>query len=87
VVPARRSTTLRDTRVRNLIDEKFHGRLFGRAGPIHWPPRSPDVNRIDFFLWGHLKESVYLVRPAVGEVDAGMVYVAERTSVHRSKTD
>lgn len=24
-----------------------------------WPPRSPDLNPCDFFLWGHLKEVVY----------------------------
>jgi hypothetical protein len=39
-------------RVRNLIDEKFHGRWIGRGGPIHWPPRSPDLNTIDFFCGG-----------------------------------
>lgn len=24
-----------------------------------WPPRSPDLNPCDFFLWGHLKSRVY----------------------------
>jgi hypothetical protein len=24
-----------------------------------WPPRSPDVNPLDFYLWGHLKTLVY----------------------------
>jgi hypothetical protein len=24
-----------------------------------WPPRSPDLNPCDFFLWGHLKAKVY----------------------------
>ena len=24
-----------------------------------WPPRSPDLNPCDFFLWGHLKQLVY----------------------------
>ena len=24
-----------------------------------WPPRSPDLNPCDFFLWGHLKALVY----------------------------
>lgn len=26
-----------------------------------WPPRSPDLNPLDFFLWGHLKSSVYAI--------------------------
>jgi hypothetical protein len=55
-------------RVRYLINEKFHGQWIGRRGPINWPPRSPDLNPIDFFLWGHLMENVYLV-PAIGPED------------------
>ncbi|KAJ8944789.1 hypothetical protein NQ318_003657, partial [Aromia moschata] len=27
--------------------------------PQVWPPRSPDLNKCDFFLWGKLKEFVY----------------------------
>ncbi|KAJ4435026.1 hypothetical protein ANN_23599 [Periplaneta americana] len=34
-------------------------RWIGRGGPIAWPPRSPDVNPLDFYLWGHLKSLVY----------------------------
>jgi hypothetical protein len=30
-------------------------------GPTEWPPRSPYLTTIDFFLWGHLKEHVYAV--------------------------
>uniref|UniRef100_A0A2S2R813 Transposable element Tc3 transposase n=1 Tax=Sipha flava TaxID=143950 RepID=A0A2S2R813_9HEMI len=26
---------------------------------ITWPPRSPDFNPCDFFLWGFMKEQVY----------------------------
>ena len=24
-----------------------------------WPPRSPDLNPCDFFLWGYLKDKIY----------------------------
>ncbi len=24
-----------------------------------WPPRSPDMSSLDFFLWGYLKDRVY----------------------------
>ena len=27
-----------------------------------WPPRSPDLNPCDFFLWGYLKDKVYAKR-------------------------
>ena len=42
-----------------LLQERFNHRWIGRNGPVLWPPRSPDLNPIDFFLWGHVKEMVY----------------------------
>lgn len=46
-------------RVRQHLDEEYPGRWIGRLGPILWPPRSPDLNPLDFFYWGYLKETVY----------------------------
>ncbi|KAJ4448366.1 hypothetical protein ANN_10382, partial [Periplaneta americana] len=38
----------------------FPDRWIGtRGGPNAWPPRSPDLNPLDFYLWGHLKSLVY----------------------------
>ena len=31
----------------------------GRGCPIAWPARSPDLNPLDFHLWGHLKSIAY----------------------------
>lgn len=45
--------------VRQHLDERFGIRWIGRGGPIAWPPRSPDLNPIDFFVWGYYKELVY----------------------------
>ena len=45
--------------VRQFLDEKFPGRWVGRDGPIPWPPRSPDLTPLDFFLWGFVKDQVY----------------------------
>jgi hypothetical protein len=25
-----------------------------------WPPRSPDITRLDFFLWGFVKDRVFV---------------------------
>jgi hypothetical protein len=33
------------------------GRWIGRDGPMPWPPRSPDITPLDFFLWGYVKSS------------------------------
>ncbi|KAJ4449576.1 hypothetical protein ANN_00978 [Periplaneta americana] len=41
------------------LDRRFPDRWIGRSGPIAWPPRSPDLNPLDFYLWGHLKSLVY----------------------------
>ncbi|KAJ4440078.1 hypothetical protein ANN_08211 [Periplaneta americana] len=44
---------------RRYLDGRFPDRWIGRGGPIAWPPRSPDLNPLDFYLWGHLKSLVY----------------------------
>jgi hypothetical protein len=28
-------------------------------GPTPWPPRSPDITPLDFFLWGYVKDKVF----------------------------
>jgi hypothetical protein len=33
--------------------------VIGRALPIPWPPRSPDVASCDFYLWGYVKDQGY----------------------------
>jgi hypothetical protein len=37
----------------------FSGRRVGHDGPIPWPPRSPDITPLDFFLWGYVKDIAY----------------------------
>lgn len=34
-------------------------KYFIQLGPIAWPPRSPDLTPMDFFLWGTVKSDVY----------------------------
>ena len=43
----------------NLINARFPNRWIGRGGPVQWPPRSPDLTPMDFFLWGEMKRLVY----------------------------
>jgi hypothetical protein len=45
--------------VRQFLDARYPNRWIGRAGPIAWPPRSPDMTPLDFYLWGHVKSLVY----------------------------
>lgn len=45
--------------VRNWLNEQYPNRWIGRNGPVSWPPRSPDLTPLDFFLWSHVKALVY----------------------------
>lgn len=45
--------------VTNFLRDQFGERWIGTNGPKRWPARSPDMNPLDFFLWGHLKGLVY----------------------------
>lgn len=49
--------------VRQFLDENFPHAWIGRRGHIEWPPRSPDLAPLDFFLWGHLKSKIYATQP------------------------
>jgi hypothetical protein len=37
----------------------FSEQWLGRGGPTAWPAGCPDLNRLDFYLWEHLKPTVY----------------------------
>ncbi|GFX13315.1 uncharacterized protein TNCV_2907381 [Trichonephila clavipes] len=45
--------------VRNHFDATCGERWIGRGGPVHWPPRSPDLSCLDYFFWGQMKSLVY----------------------------
>jgi hypothetical protein len=45
--------------VTDVLNERFPDARIGRGGPIPWPPRSPDLSSIDYFLWWYIKNIVY----------------------------
>lgn len=45
------------------LREMFGARVISHRGDVQWPPRSPDLNACDYFLWGYLKSRVYQDRP------------------------
>ncbi|XP_025200561.1 uncharacterized protein LOC112598348 [Melanaphis sacchari] len=49
--------------VKNYLNEYFENRWIGTNGIIKWPPRSPDLTPLDYFLWGYLKTVVYANPP------------------------
>lgn len=48
-----------EVNVRNFLNESYPSRWIGRAGPVGWPARSPDMTPLDYFLWGTMKQRVY----------------------------
>ena len=50
-----------------LLQQRYPGRVISIGGNIAWPPRSPDLTPLDFFLWGHIKSIVYTTPPTTVE--------------------
>ena len=48
-------------KVCQYLDHQFLKVWIGQRGPVKWPPRSPNLSPLDFYLWGHLKAMVYQV--------------------------
>jgi hypothetical protein len=51
--------------VREVLNRVLPHRGIGCHGPnenpfFWWPPRSPDLTPCDFFLWGYVKDTVYV---------------------------
>jgi len=42
-----------------FFDATCPNRWIGRDDPTPWPPRSPDITPLDFFLWGYVKDKVF----------------------------
>lgn len=53
--------------VRDHLNRSFPNRWIGRGGYILWPPRSPDLTPLDYYLWGFLKDAVYANRSTTPE--------------------
>lgn len=43
-----------------FLESKFPGKWIATHGPVNWPPRSPDLSVLDFFLWGYLRDKIYV---------------------------
>ena len=41
------------------LRERFPERLISSKSDFPWPPRSPDLNPLDFFFWGYMKNVIW----------------------------
>jgi hypothetical protein len=45
--------------LRRHLNPTFGREWIGRGGPVKWPARSSELNRLDFGLWRHVKSLLY----------------------------
>jgi hypothetical protein len=45
--------------VRDVLNKIYHDRCISYGGPTAWPPRSPDLNRLNVYLRRPVKTAVY----------------------------
>jgi transposase len=45
--------------VRRRLTRKYGQRWMGGGGPVPWPPRSPDLNPVDYCVWSQVRSLVY----------------------------
>ena len=61
---SRRRSAHRLVEVRGRLNRVFGAnRVIALGHNIEWPPRSPDLTPCDFFLWGYLKNKVFITPP------------------------
>ena len=53
--------------VRNFLNDAYQDKWIGRNGAVYWPARSPDLNKLDYFLWGYVKGIVYSEPPTTAD--------------------
>lgn len=57
------ATPHRTVNVRRRINQIFGARVVALGHNIEWPARSPDLTPCDYFLWGYVKQKVYVTPP------------------------
>jgi len=54
--------------IRQHLNRTYGSKWIGRGGSTAWPPRSPDLTPLEFFLWGYMKNIIY-TRPIETETE------------------
>jgi Helix-turn-helix domain (DUF4817) len=50
-----------------FLNARYPDCWIGRGGPVAWPARSPDLTKMDFSIWGYVKDQVYKIPPTTKE--------------------
>lgn len=68
--------------VTDYLNVLYPNRWIGTNGPMQWPARSPDLTPLDFFLWAHLKDTVY-AEPIEDMADLQNKIIASCAAINR----
>ncbi|KAJ4441078.1 hypothetical protein ANN_10928 [Periplaneta americana] len=71
--------------VRRYLNDTIPGRWIGRGGgedQLHhrWPPRSPDLIPCDFYLWGYVKDNVFI--PPIPDIGLNTAINSSNAAAH-----
>lgn len=58
--------------VRQNLNQIFPILWTDRCGSVKYSPRSPDLSLLDFFLWGHLKNRIYIT-PSISKNECRLI--------------
>ena len=47
----------------NFLVENFRGRILARRSERFWLAYSPDLNVLDFCIWGFIQDQIYPIKP------------------------
>ena len=47
-----------------FLNEKFNNRVISDRLDLFWPPKSPDLNPLDFSIWGQADNAVFKAQPS-----------------------
>ncbi|KYQ47159.1 hypothetical protein ALC60_13791 [Trachymyrmex zeteki] len=70
--------------VRDVLDTRYPDKWMGRGGPRAGPARSLDLNMLDYFIWGHIKDLVEHIRNGT-EAEAREVILAAFNIYHYTR--
>ena len=66
--------------VLGYLNEKLPDRWLGRDDPFLWPPLSPDLIPLAFFLWRYVKDRVFSFPVAdIYEQKKGITHISQST--------
>ena len=66
--------------IRQYLNHKFQNRWIGHDGAQNWPPWSPDLNPLDYHVWGYMRAKMYAQKVSMTENYSSKFSALQETS-------